>query len=109
MTGYQTILFTPILALYLWFEGIRRWWNWAVAAVPVLTIAAWQGFERIASGSVPLSVLHGYTSQYGFEGIDVKLRNALALTVHAGWIVFPVLALIAFCRVGGSCLRRSSW
>ena len=96
MTGYQTILFTPILAAYLWFQANRRWWSWVVTAVPTLTIAAWQLFERATSGSAPLSVLHGYTSQYGFEGPTVKLRNALALTVHTGWIVFPVLAVLAF-------------
>lgn len=96
MTGYQTLLITPILALYLWFHANRRWRNWLVAAVPVLTIAAWQGYERITSGKLPLAVLHGYTSQYGFEGVVVKVRSALALTVHAGWIVFPVLAAFAF-------------
>ncbi|MGA2181530.1 MAG: glycosyltransferase family 39 protein [Bryobacteraceae bacterium] len=91
MTGYQAVVIAPILALYR-----RRWRNWLVAAVPVLTVAAWQAYERVTSGSLPLSVLHGYTSQYGFEGLDVKLRNALALTVHAGWIVFPLLAAVAF-------------
>jgi hypothetical protein len=100
MTGYQAILVTPILAPYLWFKANRRWRNWLVASVPVLTIAAWQLYERITSGRVPLAVLHGYTSQYGFEAATVKLRSALALTVHAGWIVFPALALAAFwpCR-----------
>ncbi|MGA3027332.1 MAG: glycosyltransferase family 39 protein [Bryobacteraceae bacterium] len=96
MTGYQSILITPILALYLWFHSNRRWWNWLVAAVPVVVVAAWQGYERVTSGSLPLAVLHGYTSQYGFEGLAVKLRNALALTVHAGWMVFPALAAAAF-------------
>jgi Dolichyl-phosphate-mannose-protein mannosyltransferase len=96
MTGYQSILITPILALYLWFHANRRWWNRVVAAVPVLTIGAWQAYERITSGAVPLAVLHGYTSQYGFEGLNVKLRSAMALTVHTGWIVFPALAVVAF-------------
>ena len=96
MTGYQSLLVTPILALYLWFNANRRWWNWLVTFVPVVTIAAWQIYERITSGRVPLAVLHGYTSQYGFEAVAVKARSALALTVHAGWIVFPALAVIAF-------------
>jgi hypothetical protein len=96
MTGYQTLLITPILALYLWFHRDRRWRNWVVAAVPVLTIAAWQGYERITSGRLPLAVLHGYTNQYGFDSLNVKLRSALALTVHAGWMVFPALAVVAF-------------
>jgi len=96
MTGYQALLITPILALYLWFHSNRRLRNWLVTAVPVLTVAAWQGYERVTSGSLPIAVLHGYARQYGFEGLDVKLRNALALTVHAGWMVFPVLAAAAF-------------
>ena len=91
MTAYQAILFTPILALYR-----RRWRNWVVASVPVLTIAAWQIFERVTSGSVPLEVLHGYTREYGFEAVKVKLASAAALTVHLGWLVFPVVAVVAF-------------
>jgi len=96
MTGYQALLIAPILALYLWFNGNRRWRDWLVAAVPVLTIAGWQGYERITSGRLPLAVLHGYTSQYGFEGLEAKVRSGLALIVHAGWIVFPLLAVVAF-------------
>jgi hypothetical protein len=96
MTGYQSILITPILALYLWFHANRRPANWLVAAVPILTVAAWQGYERVTSGSLPLSVLHGYANQYGWEDLGVKLRSALALTVHTGWIVFPALAAVAF-------------
>jgi hypothetical protein len=96
MTGYQAILVTPILALYLWFNANRRWGNWLVVAAPVVTIAAWQLYERVTSGRLPLAVLHGYTSEYGLESFEKKVRSALALTVHAGWIVFPVLAVIAF-------------
>jgi hypothetical protein len=96
MTGYQAILVTPILAVYLWFNANRRWRNWLATGVPVITIAAWQLYERVTSGRVPLAVLHGYTSQYGFEAAAVKVRSALALTVHAGWIVFPALAVAAF-------------
>ena len=38
MTGYQAILLTPILAVYR-----RRWRNWLVAAVPVVTVGRMAG------------------------------------------------------------------
>ncbi len=96
MTGYQS---HPVHA-HPWFVFVvswnRRWRNWLAAAIPVFTIAAWQAYERITSGRLPLAVLHGYTSQGGYEALGVKLRSGLALIVHAGWIVFPALAAVAF-------------
>ena len=96
MTGYQAVLFTPILAAYLWFRRSRRWREWLIICAPVLVVMAWQGYERFTSGSVPLAVLHHYTDQYAFQNPTAKLLNAAALTVHLGWLIFPVLAAVAF-------------
>jgi len=96
MTGYQAVLFTPILAAYLWFRRNRRWRDWMVIAAPVLVVIAWQGYERLTGGSVPLAVLQHYTDQYAFQNPMAKLRSGAALTEHLGWLIFPVLAVAAF-------------
>ena len=96
MTGYQAVLVAPILAAYWWFRRNRRWRDWLIIAMPVLVVVAWQGYERLSSGSVPLAVLQHYTDQYAFQNPMAKLRSAGALTVHLGWLVFPVLAALAF-------------
>ena len=96
MTGYQAVLVAPILAAYLWFRRNRRWRDWLIIVTPVLVVIAWQGYERLTSGSVPLEVLQHYTDQYAFQNPMAKLRSAAALTVHLGWLIFPVTGAAAF-------------
>jgi 4-amino-4-deoxy-L-arabinose transferase-like glycosyltransferase len=96
MTAFQAIVLMPILGLYLWKE--RRGWKagWvALFAVPAV-LAGYQLFELITRGAMPATILSGYMQSYGFQRIVNKLKNAGALTVHLGWIVFPVLAVAAF-------------
>ena len=95
LTAYQAIVLVPIMLLYNWRN--RRAWLAAVAA-PV-TIAAYQIFERVTSGSLPATVLAGYMSTYALQTLHAKLRNAVALDGHVAWIVFPLLAVAAFRRV----------
>jgi 4-amino-4-deoxy-L-arabinose transferase-like glycosyltransferase len=98
MAAYQAVVLAPVLAGYLWWK--RRDWvaGWAALAAPAAALAAWQFFERVTSGAAPAGVLAEYFTAYGFQAVSSKLRNAVALTVHAGWLVFPLLALAAFRR-----------
>jgi len=41
-------------------------------------------------------VLAGYFTSYGLQQFANKVKNALALTAHTGWIAFPVLTALAF-------------
>lgn len=96
MAAYQAILAAPILAYYLW-ERDRSWrpgW-FGILTAPVVMVL-FQLFEKQSSGTVPATVLAGYFQTYGLQQIANKLKNAVALTVHAGWIVFPLLAAVAF-------------
>ena len=98
LAAYQAIFLTPILALYLWRRG-RDWriaWL-ATLAAPVV-LAAWQISERMANGALPASVLAGYLSAYDLESFRRKTRAVVALTVHLGWIVSPVIVLGAIRR-----------
>jgi hypothetical protein len=91
LTAYQAVFLTPILWLYLWLFDRKRRVAWAVTLTPAITLAAYQIFERATTGAVPASVLAGYFTQYGFQALHAKLRSALGLTVHACWLVFPLL------------------
>jgi len=98
LDAYQAIFLAPILAVYL-FEERRDWraaWI-ALAAAPV-AIAMWQIFERTSSGALPAAILAGYLQTYGFEAMANKARSAVALIVHLGWIVSPLLVIAAFAR-----------
>jgi 4-amino-4-deoxy-L-arabinose transferase-like glycosyltransferase len=104
LAAYQAVLIVPVLWVYLWLRA-RQWWPaWLVAVVPVATLAAWQFYERLSTGALPASVLAGYFHAYGFQALARKVANAAALTAHAGWVVFPVLALVAFFHA-----RRWPW
>jgi hypothetical protein len=96
MTAYQAIVATPILAVYCWIYARRSAQAWTVALVPALVLAAYQAFERLTGGTLPITILAGYFNSYGLQQLGNKLKNALALTAHTGWIIFPVLTLIAF-------------
>ena len=96
MAAYQAIVAAPILAYYLW-ERDRAWRpGWlGVLATPVVVVL-FQLYEKQSSGTIPATVLAGYFQTYGLQQIANKLKNAAALTVHTGWIVFPLLAAVAF-------------
>jgi hypothetical protein len=96
MTAYQAVIATPILFVYCWLHARRSRIAWSVALTPVLTVIAYQAYERATSGAVPAAVLAGYFSSYGLQQIANKLKNAIALTAHTGWLVFPALAAFAF-------------
>ncbi|MEO8126049.1 MAG: glycosyltransferase family 39 protein [Bryobacteraceae bacterium] len=96
MAAYQAVAAAPILAYYLW-QRDRIWRpGWLGVLVAPAVVAAYQLYEKQSSGTVPATVLAGYFQTYGLQQIANKLKNAAALTVHTGWIVFPLLAAVAF-------------
>ncbi len=98
LAAYQSLLLIPIGALYLWQNrrGFRS--AWAALATPVVLLGSWQLFERLSAGALPAAVLADHFEGYGLQALTNKLRSAAALTVHLGWMVFPVLAAAAFDR-----------
>lgn len=96
MAAFQSVVLVPILGLYLWRQ--EKAWKpaWAALAVIPATLAGWQLFEKLTSQTLPAEVLAGYFQSYGLQRLENKLRNAAALTTHAGWILFPVLTFLAF-------------
>jgi hypothetical protein len=91
LTSFQAVFLTPILWLYCWLYQRKARAPWIVALAPVAAIAAWQTWERASTGSLPAAVLTGYFRQYGFQHLEAKLRSALGLSIHACWLVFPLL------------------
>lgn len=96
LAAYQALLLVPILGIYLWLR--RKDWlpGWLALGAAPFTLAAWQLYERLTSGAAPLSVTAGYFQSYALQTLSAKGLNALALTAHTAWILFPLLALAAF-------------
>jgi hypothetical protein len=94
LTAYQAVLLTPILAVYVWLFHRRSRARWLTLLVPPLTVVLWQLFERLSTGALPAAVLNGYLAT--LQTLHAKLANALALTIHSWFIVFPALVPGAF-------------
>jgi hypothetical protein len=94
LTAYQTVVLIPILAVYCWLyrRGSRA--HWLTLPVPAIVLVAWQVFERVSTGALPAGVLSGYFTLY--QTMQAKLVNALALSVHFWFLIFPALAPFAF-------------
>ena len=94
---YKAVALVPLGGLYIWRSKRRSWaLAWLAVLAPAFVIGAWQLFERFTTGAASAEVLAGYFQSRGLQSPDKKLRNALALTVHAGWIVSPLLAAATF-------------
>ena len=98
MIEYKAIALAPLGAIYVWRN--KRGWApaWLAVLAPAIVFAAWQAFERLATGAASAQVLAGYFQTRDLQSAPNKLRNAVALTVHAGWMVSPVLAAASFGR-----------
>ncbi len=89
LAAYQAVFLVPILFLY----G-RKWRPAALATLTApVVLAAWQIFERFGTGAFPATVVAGYMQSYALQALAQKLKSAVALTGHLGWIVFPSLWL----------------
>ena len=99
LTAYQAIFLTPILCVYAWLYRRNSVRGWMLAFVPPLAIGAWLVWEWAASGALPVAVLGGHLTKYGFQAIRNKINNAVALSVHALWIVFPLLWIPAIAKI----------
>jgi hypothetical protein len=100
LTAYQGVFLTPILGIYV-FQHRRDWvpaWIGTLAAPAML--ASWQLWERATTGVMPAAALAGNLKSYNFESVAMKGPAAIALLVHLGWIVSPVIVLAAM-RYGG--------
>jgi len=96
LTAYQAVLLVPILAVYL-FQRRRTWYfAWIVVLAAPVAIAAWQIFEWRTRGALPAAVLLGYMRNYSFNRTSNMLRSGVALVVHSGWIISPLLVVAAF-------------
>jgi len=96
LTAYQAVLLTPVLAVYL-FQRRRTWYPaWIVILAAPLAIAVWQLWEWRTRGALPAEVLLGYMRSYSFNETSNTLRSSVALVVHSGWIISPLLVIAAF-------------
>ena len=91
MMAYQAIFLIPILAIYVWLYHRCDKPRWLTLATPLLVLIAWQLFTRVTTGTMPAGKLAEYFDHYGFQAIGHKLKSALMLAIHTGWIVFPAL------------------
>jgi len=96
LTAYQAVFLVPILAVHVWLFHRRSVARWLTLCTAPAAIAAWQLYERSATGAMPAAVLAGYFRSYGFQALEAKISNALALFIHSWFIVFPALAAAAF-------------
>jgi hypothetical protein len=103
LAAYQAVFLTPILAVYVWLHRRRDPVAWIVILVPPIVLAAWQLFERAATGSMPVAVAAGYFQSYALQTLTAKLRNAIALTGHFSFLVFPALLPGAFAIAWRKC------
>jgi hypothetical protein len=91
LAAYQTVFLIPILAIYLWIHRRRERAAWLVLLTPAAVLFAWSVFERATTGEMPVAVAGGYFQSYHLQALEAKLRNAIALTGHACFLVFPAL------------------
>jgi hypothetical protein len=104
LAAYQSILLTPVLAMYLFKKDQRvkkqqlAWIPWMVTLAAPLAIGAWQLYELASSGTLPAAVLIGYMQHYSLQSASNKFRSAAALTLHIGWIVSPLITVFILLR-----------
>jgi hypothetical protein len=113
LAAYQAIFAVPILAHHAWYHRRRSRTAWLAVLAAPLTLALWQGFQSASAGSLPAGVLAQYLHSYGLLAAVKKLRSAIALTGHLGWLALPLAlppawlvpdAMLAICAAAGLAL-----
>lgn len=94
MIAYSAFLLAPVGAAWLWTRRVRWRAAWAALLAPLLVIAAYQIYERLTGGALPAGELFGHFREHGFQRLEMKLRNAVALTGHLG-LMAPLVLLAA--------------
>lgn len=91
MVAYTAFLIAPICVM--WLLHRRCAWRpaWAVLVTPFVIIGGYQLYERIATGAFPASVLAGHFKTYGFQRLELKLKNAISLTAQIGFVLSPLI------------------
>ena len=102
LAAYQSVFAAPILACWVWhYKPGGRWgrrqWPYALAILsPALLLAAWQAFEMASGAQCPRRNSPDITRR-GISAASIAASaTRLALTVHLGWILFPLLAVFVF-------------
>ncbi|HEY1496968.1 MAG TPA: hypothetical protein VGF49_20580 [Candidatus Solibacter sp.] len=91
MMAYQGLFLIPILGVYCWLYHRRDQARWIAIATPLAVFIGWQLFTRLTTGTMPAGKLTEYFDHYGLQAVEHKLKSAVMLVIHTGWIVFPAL------------------
>ncbi|WP_035957845.1 glycosyltransferase family 39 protein [Bryobacter aggregatus] len=96
LAAYQSVFAIPIL----WFlTGRKRpiWFGaYCAALAPAIVLGLYNIVEASGGAAPPLQVTAGYFKEYGLQQLSAKIRNAEGLSGHLGWMVFPLLPILAF-------------
>ncbi|MBE7543610.1 MAG: glycosyltransferase family 39 protein [Bryobacteraceae bacterium] len=97
MVAYTAFALSVICGVFLWMR--RREWRagWAALTAPFAVIAAYQLYERWTGGALPAGELIGHFQQHGYQRLEMKLMNGVALLGHLGMMVAPLVWI----RAGG--------
>jgi 4-amino-4-deoxy-L-arabinose transferase-like glycosyltransferase len=93
MVAYSAFLLSLLGAAYLWTRRSRWPAAWAALLAPFAVIAAYQLYERWTGGALPAGELLGHFRDHGFQRLEMKARNAVALLGHLGLMAAPLVWL----------------
>lgn len=91
--GYQSVFLVPVLAHWVWFRDRGKLMAWLAVVAAPLALITWQLAERAAVGAAPAQALAAYAQSYDLLLTERKLRSAVALLGHLGFMLSPVLLL----------------
>jgi len=91
LTSYQAVALIPVLAAYSWTQPRRR--SLALLLTPAVVLAAWQVYQWMATGAAPVAVAQGYLLAHQHQSLGNKVKNAVSMVTHLGWMGSPALHL----------------
>ncbi len=93
LEAVQAVFVVPILFAYLWRHAKDWKVGWAGALAPVIVLSAWQCFEYLSIGKLPILMTSGYVLSYGLAKLQAKLVNFEGLTIQAFVLMWPLVFL----------------